>query len=201
MDVTQTWSQGPQDAVAVPQTVGLTPEVAFNVVRQAGLAPMYSPRYNQSDPVPGIATQWGQAPASFTGQPAATPQVPTQVVAQNPIAGTVVPLGSVVYMEWLELQAPPPPEKSSWGWVIAALIGFAAVVALLFFLLSDRGDPDPDPSPSRSETPTETETVTQTPGPTPTETVTETATSTATETATATATETATETATAEPSP
>ena len=62
-----TMPQQPVESVQVPQTVGLSPEVAFNLVGQAGLAPMFQAQQVSGRPLPGIATQWGQAPASFAG--------------------------------------------------------------------------------------------------------------------------------------
>ena len=80
--------QQPIESVQVPQTVGLSPEVAFNIVGQAGLAPMFQAQQVAGRPLPGIATQWGQAPASFAGQAPLPGQAPTQVIAQSPVAGS-----------------------------------------------------------------------------------------------------------------
>lgn len=186
-----TWPQQPVDNVQVPQTVGLSPEVAFNLVGQSGLAPMFQAQPVPGEPLPGVPTQWGQAPASFAGMAPSAQQPPAQIIAQSPIAGTWVPRGSVVYMEWAE--AGPPPKKSSpVGWIILALLGLLILGGLIFALTSG-GDSTPEPSKS----PNPTKTVTQTPSPQPTETITETATATATQTSTST--ETATATVTASP--
>jgi len=186
-----TMPQQPIDSVQVPQAVGLSPEVAFNIVGQAGLAPMFQARQVPGQPLPGVATQWGQTPASFAGQ-APVPGAPaTQVIAQNPMAGAWVPRGSVVYMEWAEVEV--APEKGSpVGWIIAGVLAVLLVLGGLIWFLVNGGDSGPEPSGS----PTATETVTQSPSPRPTQTVTETATATATETSTQTATSTATATAT-----
>lgn len=191
-----TMPQQPVESVQVPQTVGLSPEVAFNLVGQAGLAPMFQAQQVAGRPLPGIATQWGQAPSSFAGQAPLPGQPATQVIAQSPVAGSWVPRGSVVYMEWAEVAA-APPKKSPVGWIIAAVILGLLVLAGLFWWLTSGGEPDPD----TSESPTPTETVTESASPRPTRTVTETATATATATQTATATATATETETATPLP
>jgi len=55
--MTSTWPQNPVDSVQVPQTVGLSPEVAFNVVGQSGLAPMFQVQAVADQPLPGVATQ------------------------------------------------------------------------------------------------------------------------------------------------
>jgi hypothetical protein len=193
-----TMPQQPVESVQVPQTVGLSPEVAFNIVGQAGLAPMFQAQQVAGRPLPGIATQWGQAPASFAGQAPLPGQAATQVIAQSPVAGSWVPRGSVVYMEWAEV-APVEKKGSAAGWIIAAVVLGLLVLAGLFWWLSSGGDPEPDTSKS----PSATQTVTESPSPRPTRTVTETATATATATATqtATATATATETQTATPLP
>ncbi|MFN8185247.1 MAG: hypothetical protein U0R23_12575 [Candidatus Nanopelagicales bacterium] len=186
-----TMPQQPIDSVQVPQTVGLSPEVAFNLVGQAGLAPMFQARQIPGQPLPGVATQWGQTPASFAGQ-APVPGAPaTQVVAQSPMAGSWVPRGSVLYMEWAEVET--EPEKGSpVGWIIAGVLAALLVLGGLIWFLANGGESGPEPSGS----PTTTETVTESPSPRPTKTVTETATATATATATQTATATATATAT-----
>jgi hypothetical protein len=184
-----TWPQQPIDSVQVPQVIGLSPEVAFNLIGQAGLAPLFQSAM-------GVPSQWGQVPVSFTGQPGP----PAHIVAQNPLPGTWVPRGSVVYMDWVETAGEVAQgKKSPVGWVVAAILAALLLFGGLAWFLSQGGDANPDPS----RTPTATETVTKTPPPRPTRTVTATATETATETATATATatETATETATATPSP
>ena len=191
-----TMPQQPIESVQVPQTVGLSPEVAFNLVGQAGLAPMFQAQQVAGRPLPGIATQWGQAPASFAGQAPLPGQPATQVIAQSPVAGSWVPRGSVVYMEWAEV-ATAPPKKSPVGWIIAAVVLGLLALAGLFWWLTSGGEPEPDTSKS----PTPTETVTESASPRPTRTVTETATATATATQTATATATATETETASPLP
>ncbi|HRY09238.1 MAG: hypothetical protein H6526_03295 [Actinobacteria bacterium] len=191
-----TMPQQPIESVQVPQTVGLSPEVAFNLVGQAGLAPMFQAQQVAGRPLPGIATQWGQAPASFAGQAPLPGQPATQVIAQSPVAGSWVPRGSVVYMEWAEVAA-APPKKSPVGWIIAAVVLGLLALAGLFWWLTSGGEPEPDTSKS----PTPTETVTESASPRPTRTVTETATATATATQTATATATATETETASPLP
>ncbi|MCB0469026.1 MAG: hypothetical protein KDC64_12565, partial [Aequorivita sp.] len=139
---------------------------------------------------------WGQAPASFAGQAPLPGQPATQVIAQSPVAGSWVPRGSVVYMEWAEVAA-APPKKSPVGWIIAAVVLGLLALAGLFWWLTSGGEPEPDTSKS----PTPTETVTESASPRPTRTVTETATATATATQTATATATATETETASPLP
>ncbi|MBK6763921.1 MAG: hypothetical protein IPG68_11935 [Micrococcales bacterium] len=193
-----TMPQQPIDSVQVPQAVGLSPEVAFNLVGQAGLAPMFQARQVPGQPLPGVATQWGQAPASSAGR-ARLPGAPAaQVIAQNPMAGSWVPRGSVVYMEWSEVES--APEKGSpVGWIIAGVLAALLVLGGLIWFLVNGGDSGPEPSGS----PTATQTVTESPSPRPTRTVTETATATATETSTQTATSTATatetQTATAEP--
>ncbi|MEZ5184209.1 MAG: hypothetical protein R2720_00550 [Candidatus Nanopelagicales bacterium] len=189
----------PVDSVQVPQTVGLSPEVAFNLVGQAGLAPMFQAQQIPGQPLPGIATQWGQAPATFGGQQPAAGQPASQIIAQNPIAGAWVPRGSVVYMEWVET-APTQKKSSPVGWIVAGVIILLLIIAAAIWFLSNSGDSDTKPS----ESPTATETVTESASPRPTRTLTETATATATatatETSTATATETATATTSAEPS-
>ncbi len=190
-----TWQQNPVDAVQVPQTVGLSPEVAFNLVGQAGLAPMFQVQQVQGQALPGVATQWGQAPPSFAGQAPTPGQPAAQIIAQNPVAGAWVPRGSVVYMEWVQV-APATKKSSPVGWIVAAVVALAVLGGLAFFLLNG-GSSDPEPSKS----PTATETVTESASPRPTRTVTATATATSTATATATATETSTETSTVTASP
>lgn len=189
-----TMPQQPIDSVQVPQTVGLSPEMAFSLVGQSGLAPMFQAQQVAGQPLPGVPTQWGQAPASFAGQVPAPGTPATHVTAQSPMAGSWVPRGSVVYMEWAQV-APPPKKSSPVGWIVVG--GLVAVLLLvgLFWLLTsgDGGEPKPSESPS----PTATATVTQSPTPRPTATVTATQTATATATRTATATATATQTPTA----
>jgi hypothetical protein len=192
-----TMPQQPIDSVQVPQAVGLSPEVAFNLVGQAGLAPTFQAQAAPGAPVPGVPSQWGQVPASFTGQAPVPGQPAAHVVAQNPLPGTWVPRGSIVYLEWAEVVpvvAPEEKEASSAGWIVAGILAALLVLAGLVWFLASGGDPDPEPSRS----PSATATVTETPSPRPTRTVTETATSTqtATSTSTATATATATETST-----
>lgn len=187
-----TWQQPPVDNVQVPQTVGLSPEVAFNLVGQSGLAPMFQAQPAPGQPLPGVPTQWGQAPASFAGMAPGTQHPPAQIIAQSPIAGTWVPRGSVVYMEWAEA-GPPPKKGSPVGWIVVSLLGLLVLAGLLYALVGGSGDSKPEPS----KTPNPTKTVTQTPSPQPTQTITETATATAT--ATSTSTETATATVTASP--
>jgi hypothetical protein len=191
-----TMPQNPVDSVQVPQTVGLSPEVAFNLVGQSGLAPMFQAQQVAGQPLPGVATQWGQTPASFAGQAPLPGQPATQGIAQSPMAGAWVPRGSVVYMEWAAVAA-PAKKGSPVGWIIAGILALLLIGAAAFWFLTNGGDSEPEPS--KSPKPTATETVTQTPSPRPTRTVT--ATATATQTATATATETATATATPPPSP
>lgn len=190
-----TMPQNPVDSVQVPQTVGLSPEVAFSIVGQAGLAPMFQVRQVQGQPPPGVATQWGQAPASFAGQPSGQGASTAQIVAQSPVAGTWVPRGSVVYMEWAEAGA---PEKGGApvGWIIASALMALFVAFIVVWLVNRDSGPEPadtSGSPTATETQTATATVTEEAQPRPTRTVT--ATATETETATATATETQTETA------
>ncbi len=191
-----TMPQNPVDSVQVPQTVGLSPEVAFNLVGQSGLAPMFQAQQVAGQPLPGVATQWGQTPASFAGQAPVPGQPATQVIAQSPMAGAWVPRGSVVYMEWAAV-APPAKKSSPVGWIIAGILALLLIVAAAVWFLNNSGGSEPEPS--KSPKPTTTETVTQTPGPRPTQTVT--ATATATQTATATATETATATPSETPTP
>ena len=152
----------------------------------------------QQEPIdgvlPGVPSQWGQVPASMTGQPVATP--PALVNSQNPMPGAWVPRGSVVYMEWAEAGVVHEEKRSSVGWIVAALLATLIVVGGLVWFFA--ADDEPIPQPSR--TPTATETVTKTPQPRPTQTVTATQTATATATATETATATATTTATPAPS-
>ncbi len=190
-----TWQQQPVDSVQVPQAIGLSPEVAFNVIGQAGLAPMFQAQPVEGE-LPGVASQWGQVPASFTGTPVAGQAA--HVIAQNPMPGAWVPRGAVVYMEWAQTQT-APPKKSSAGWIVATILGVLVIAIVAVFFLAGSDDPQPEPSRSPAVTPTATETVTKAPSPRPTRTVTETATETATQTATATATETQTATATASP--
>lgn len=192
-----TMPQNPIDSVQVPQTVGLSPEVAFGVVGQAGLAPMFQVRQVPGQPLPGVATQWGQAPTSFTGQP--SPQGPStsQIVAQSPVAGTWVPRGSVVYMEWTEVAA-PEKKGAQVGWIIASVLMALFVVFVVLWLVNRDSSAEPaetSGSPTATETRTATATVTEQAQPRPTRTVTATATETETTTATATATETETQTA------
>lgn len=189
-----TLPQNPIDSVQVPQAVGLSPEVAFNLVGQNGLAPMFQARQLPGQPLPGVPTQWGQTPASFAGQPPVAGQPAAQVLAQSPMAGTWVPRGSVVYLEWSEVT---PAEKpgSPVGWIIAGVLALLLIAAGVVWFLNSSGDADPDAS--KSPKPTATQTVTESPAPRPTRTVTETATATQTATATSTATETATEMETA----
>lgn len=192
-----TWQQQPTDNVQVPQVVGLSPEAAFNVVGQASLAPQFSAQPVAGE-VPGVPSQWGQVPSSFAGQPPLPGQAATHVVAQNPMAGAWVPHGSVVYMEWAEMQPVASEQEggSNTGWIVAAILGAVLVVAGLAWLLTSGGDANPEPSETATKTATATATVTERPGPRPTQTVTATATQTATKTATATATVTATATTT-----
>lgn len=186
MPLMTTWPQQPIDSVQVPQAVGLSPEVAFNLVGQAGLAPMFQAQAVPGQPLPGVPSQWGQVPASFTGQ--AQGQAASHVTAQSPLPGTWVPRGSVVYLEWAEV-APVVEEKSSaTGWIVAGVLGALVLLAGLVWFLTSGGDANPEPS----KTPTATATVTESPSPRPTKTVTSTATATETATATATATETST---------
>jgi hypothetical protein len=192
-----TWPQQPIDSVQVPQAIGLSPEVAFNIVGQAGLAPMFQAQAAPGQPVPGVPSQWGQVPASFAGQPPVPGQPAAHVVGQSPLPGTWVPRGSVVYLEWQEVGAAPVEKSSNAGWIVAGILAALVVLAGLVWFLTAGGNAEPDPSRS----PTATETVTQTPSPRPTRTVTETATSTETSTATATATATQTSTVTATPTP
>lgn len=191
-----TWQQQPIDSVQVPQVIGLSPEVAFNLIGQAGLAPLFQAQPVQGQ-LPGVQSQWGQVPASFTGQAVAGGQPPAHVVGQNPLPGAWVPRGSVVYIEWAETPVVVEKQKSATGWVVAGILGVLVLAGVLLWSLNSGGGSEPEPS----RTPTATETVTKTPPPRPTQTVTATATATETATATATATETATETATAEPTP
>ena len=191
-----TWPQQPIDSVQVPQAVGLSPEVAFNIVGQAGLAPNFQAQAAPGQPVPGVPSQWGQVPATFTGQPPAPGQPATHVTGQSPMPGTWVPRGSVVYLEWAEIE-PVVEKRSSAGWIVAAVLAALVVLAGLVWLLTGDGDAQPEPS----KTPTATETVTESPSPRPTKTVTETATATQTSTSTATATATETSTVTSTPSP
>ncbi len=188
-----TWQQEPIDSVQVPPVMGLSPELAFNAVAQAGLAPMF-----RTQPIegvlPGVPSQWGQVPAAMTGQPVAGP--PALVNTQTPMPGAWVPRGSVVYMEWAEAGVVHEEKRSSVGWIVAALLATLIVVGGLVWFFA--ADDEPIPQPSR--TPTATETVTKTPQPRPTQTVTATQTATATATATETATATATTTATPAPS-
>ncbi len=181
------------DSAQVPQVIGLSPEAAFNVVGQAGLAPMFSVQ-PVAGQMPGVPSQWGQVPASFTGQPPVPGQAGAHVVGQNPMPGTWVPRGSVVYIEWAEVE-PVDEGGSNTGWIVAAVLAGLLVVAGLVWFLTAGGDANPEPSktPKVTTTATATATVTSEPSPRPTRTV--------TETATATATQTATETATATPEP
>ncbi|HQR80167.1 MAG TPA: hypothetical protein PLT68_08110 [Actinomycetota bacterium] len=189
-----TLPQQPIDSVQVPQTVGLSPEMAFSLVGQSGLAPMFQVQQVAGQPLPGVATQWGQTPESFAGQPPPPGAPATRVTAQSPMAGSWVPRGSVVYMEWA--QAAPPPKKSSpVGWIVVGVLVALLVLAGLVWLLTSGGGGD-KPKPSESPSPTATETVTRSASPRPTQTVTATATATATTTATATATKTPTPTLT-----
>lgn len=192
--------QQPIDSVQVPQAVGLSPEVAFNLVGQAGLAPMFQAQAVPGGAVPGVPSQWGQVPPSFTGQAPAPGQPAAHVVAQNPLPGTWVPRGSVVYLEWAEVVPMVAPEQkrgSSAGWIVAGILAALLVLAGAVWFLASGGDADPDPSRS----PSATATVTETPSPRPTRTVTETATATQTATSTSTATATETSTVTAPPTP
>lgn len=190
----------PVDSVQVPQTVGMSPEVAFNVVGQAGLAPMFQAQQVADQPLPGVATQWGQTPATFAGQQPAPGQQPARIVAQNPLPGAWVPRGSVLYMEWVE-GTPQAKKSSPVGWIIVGVLALLVIGAAIAWFLSggDGGDTEPSESPSPTSTQTVTESATQTETATATATATRTATATATETATATAT--ATETATPTDSP
>jgi hypothetical protein len=196
-----TMPQQPIDSVQVPQAVGLSPEAAFNLVGQAGLAPMFQAQAAPGGAVPGVPSQWGQVPASFTGQTPAPGQPASHVIGQNPLPGTWVPRGSVVYLEWAEVAPAPEQKSSSAGWIVAGILAALAVLAgVIWFVASgDGANPEPSDSPSA------TATVTETPSPRPTRTVTETATATATQTSTATSTATATatetSTVTAEPTP
>lgn len=188
-----TMPQQPIDSVQVPQTVGLSPEVAFNIVGQSGLAPMFQAQQVQGRPLPGVPTQWGQAPATFVGQAPAPGQPAAQITAQSPMGGAWIPRGSVVYMEWAEV-LPPQKKGSPVGWIVAGVVAALVVLGGLGWLLTRDGGAEPGPSPS--PTSTATETVTSTPSPAPTQTVTQTPTVTATATATRTATATATATET-----
>lgn len=185
-----TWQQPPVDSVQVPQTIGLSPEVAFNIVGQSGLAPMFQAQPVQGQPMPGVPTQWGQAPASFTGG-TPTGEPTSQIIAQNPIAGTWVPRGSVLYMEWAEL-APAKKKGSPLPWIIVILLALLLIGGLAYALLSGSGSSKPKPS----ESPTATKTVTESASPAPTQTITSTATATQTQKTTATTTSTVTATPT-----
>lgn len=185
-----TMPQQPIDSVQVPQAVGLSPEVAFSVVGQAGLAPMFQARTVAGAPAPGVTSQWGQVPGTLSGQPVAQGQPAARVVAQNPVPGTWVPRGSVVYLEWSQV-APAREETAGAGWIVAAILAALLVLGGLVWFLASGGDAEPEPSKS----PRSIQTVTETPTPGPTQTATVTATATAT--ATATKTKEATETATA----
>lgn len=191
-----TWPQQPLDSVQVPQTVGLSPEVSFNLVGQAGLAPMFQAQALPGGTLPGVPTQWGQAPASFAGQPPVAGQPAAQIVAQSLLAGSWVPRGSVMYMEWTET-APAAKKSSSAGWIVALVLALLVLGAAAAWFFTSGGDSDPEPSKS----PSATQTVTETPSPRPTRTVTETATATSTQTQTSTATATSTETSTVTASP
>lgn len=193
-----TWQQQPIDSVQVPQVVGLSPEAAFNVVGQASLAPMFSaqPVAGQN---PGVPSQWGQVPASFAGQAPVPGQAATHVIAQNPMPGAWVPRGSVVYIEWADMEPVAASGGSKTGWIVAAVLAALLIGAGLAWFLTAGGDANPEPSRTPTATATATATVTTAPSPRPTRTVT--ATATATKTATATATATATKTPTAEPTP
>lgn len=186
-----TWQQPPVDSVQVPQTVGLSPEVAFNLVSQNGLAPMYQAQPIPGQAMPGIPTQWGQAPASFAGGAQTADYPATQIIAQNPVAGTWVPRGSVLYMEWAEV-APPAKKTSPLVWILVVLLAVLVLAALAYALLANGKDSKPKPS----ESPTATKTVTESASPQPTTTVTQTATATQTQNTTRTATSTATATST-----
>lgn len=188
-----TLPQQPIDSVQVPQAVGLSPEMAFNLVGQSGLAPMFQAQQVPGQPPAGVATQWGQAPASFAGQPPVPGAPATQVTAQSPMAGSWVPRGSVVYLEWGQVAA-PHKKGSPVGWIILGVLLAVLLLAGLLWLLT-RGD-DGQPKPPESPSPTATATVTRSPSPQPTETVTATETATATDTKTATATATRTPTST-----
>lgn len=170
-----TTPQNPVDSIQVPRTVGLSPEVAFSIAGQAGLSPVFHVRQVPGQPLPGVATQWGQVPASFTGQPAAEGEQSAQIVGQSPLAGTWVPRGSVLYMQWARSGAGSTKE-SPVPWIIAAVLSALFIVFLVVRAVTSSGDAEPG-SPT---------------SPTVTQTLTATATSTQTETATATETQTAT---------
>lgn len=198
-----TWQQPPADQVQVPQTVGLSPEIAFNLVGQSGLAPMFQAQPFPGMPTPGVATQWGQAPASFGGL-APTPETSAQIVGQNPVAGSWVPRGSVVYLEWAQTLPLEEGERSSpLPWIIAGVLAALLLLGLLFLFLANDDDKKDKPDKSPSPTPTLTQTTQPTQQPTsqPTQTVTQTATATKTTETTKTAESTVTATTTVTASP
>lgn len=144
------WPQGPTESVQVPQVVGLSPDVAYGAITQAGFVPMFQVQAAPGQPPPGVASQWGQVPVTFTGQPAAAAHPAAQVVAQSPAAGAWAQRGSVVYAQWVEVIPVPERRTSYAGWIVAGILTVLLIVGALAWLVTGGGMPEPGPAPTTS---------------------------------------------------
>jgi hypothetical protein len=147
------WPQGPTESVQVPQVVGLTPDVAYAAITQAGLVPMFQVRAAAGQPLPGVATQWGQVPVTFTGQPVSAENPSAQVVTQSPAAGAWAQRGSVVYAQWVEVIPVPERHTSYAGWIVAGVLTVLLVVGALAWLITGGAMPEPPVIPTTSPSP------------------------------------------------
>lgn len=147
------WPQGPTESVQVPQVVGLSPDIAYAAITQAGFVPMFQVQAAPGQPLPGVATQWGQVPVTFTGQPAATAHPAAQVVAQSPAAGAWALPGSTVYAQWVEVIPVPERHTSYAGWIVAGVLTVLLVVGAVAWLVTGGAMPEPSAVPTPSPSP------------------------------------------------